>query len=226
MKKNLLLIALFFCVISSYSQGTKAITTGRIYKDMIDTGFFRSIVHHDNRVEGTPYLFKNWLNSMAITASDGKNYTIPNSNYDALSDSFVAEISKDSVYRFNDSGVDYIFLKGIKYKKYKLDGKNNFYAILFDGERISMLKRYISEIKEGKVNRMTGAKITKNKYILKEKYYVYKNRKLTKIKLKKKQILNLLKDKKQNVKKFVLNKDLSYSKEEDILKIFEYYNSI
>ena len=57
-------------------------------------------------------------------------------------------------------------------------------------------------------------------------YYLYVNGKEVKIKLNKNDILNVLSDKKNEIKDFVLSNKLTYSKEEDVYKILEYYDSI
>ena len=55
------------------------------------------------------------------------------------------------------------------------------------------------------------------------KYFFYLNDDLIQVELKKKDILKIFKSKQNEVTSFVKSNKLSYKKEEDVTKIFNYY---
>ncbi|MGZ2370239.1 hypothetical protein ACXR6G_10665 [Ancylomarina sp. YFZ004] len=66
-----------------------------------------------------------------------------------------------------------------------------------------------------------------DKYIIKKEYFVGVNDNVAEFfKPKKKTILALFSDKKENVVDFVKKNKLKYSREKDLVKIFNYYNSL
>lgn len=66
-----------------------------------------------------------------------------------------------------------------------------------------------------------------NKYIIKNEYYVSINGNVAELfKPKKKTVLNLFADKQKNIISFVKKNKLKYTKEGDLIKIFDYYNSL
>ena len=112
-----------------------------------------------------------------------------------------------------------------KYKDKSLETK--FYFVLSEGQQITFLKGHYAVIENAKVNLLTDIVEENSKYAIDEKYYISKdNATVVEVKLRKSSILNEMKDHKDEVVTFVKENNLSYNKEEDLIKIMRYYNGL
>lgn len=229
-------IAVFFLLFSIISRAQSINNNNNnnmsyyAYRDNIDNFLYKGAgiwisKKNNNKVQGNPYLYEKWNNTLIVYAKDGNKYKMNNSNYNALNDSFAISISSDSIYSFSKKDIDYVKLNNTYFKNISDDNINRFYAVLFDGENTGLVKSITSEIQRGSVNPMTNAKVKKDKYVLKESYYIFKDASLHPIKLNKK-ILKVLSDNDTDLKSFMKDKKLSYKNEGDIIKLIEYYDSI
>ena len=87
------------------------------------------------------------------------------------------------------------------------------------------LKEYSVKV-EPELHIITSTVIGPGKYVIEDKFYIFKNNKLDKFWLSKKNTLKMLSSQKQLILKHSKNNKLSYSKENDIVEIFKYYDSL
>lgn len=171
------------------------------------------------------YLYKDWNNKGAVFANN-KKYILENINYNVLSDSFDAIMNKDSVYTFKSSQLDSIKVNGLVFVKLFSNSKNSFFQKLVTGEKLSLFKKISTRTKKGKYDNLTG-KTTANRYIKVHKYYILKNESLFQINLNKKTVMNLFDDGNDKaITNFVKKEKLSFKRENSVIKIIKYYNSL
>ncbi len=230
MRKIMYLIAMF-CSIMGYSQDQYNFGAGvsRDSKFIEIRGISRDVVSSSSstKVEGSPYLFDNWKIYGEIFTTDNKVYKIQGLNYNAYSDYFLTKTTTDSVFIFKPSYIEKAIINNRVFKKFmnQKDGAFNFYEVIANSNDFELLKRYQKEIRTGITNGLTQQK-EPDYLILKESYFLNKNDKLTEFALKKKNILKLFGDRSQKVNKFISNNKLSIKTDDDLKKIFDYYNSL
>lgn len=239
MKKLFLLVGLF-SVAFAFSQKSEIISTGTSASNMYSGITFSAgtnngiwIKSHPSKtkVEGSNYLFNNWANMASIYTIDNKGYKIPKVNFNVKFNRFEANLSdgsKDSIFAFNSKTIDKVVIGNQEFVKKVVEGKgsNYFLELIQRGDKISLLKSYNATLISGNVNPMTQKKLTDDKISINFIYYIDRNGKLEDIKLKKSTVLKLMSDKNGELKTFINENKLSFKEEDDIKKIFNYYNSI
>lgn len=240
MKKIFLLVGLFSITLA-FSQKSEIIGTGTSASNMLNGGISLGpgvnngvwIKSHptEKKVEGSNYLFNNWANMASIYASDKKGYKIPKVNFNVKFNRFEANLSdgsKDSIFAFNSKSIDKVVVNNQEFVRKSVEGKgsNYFLELIQQGDKMSLLKAYSAVIVPGNVNPMTQKKLNEDKISINSSYYVDRDGSLEEIKLKKSTVLKLMSDKKDELKSFLSENKLSFKEDNDIKKIFSYYNSI
>lgn len=179
-------------------------------------------------ISGSPLVYSDAVKNTVIKTTSGELYKIPSGNYNVYTDKIVSKISRDSIFSYDDSTIAHIIFDDVKAKKYSVMGdERRYFFILNEGEKISFLKSFTHRIVKGKVNPMTHQKMTENKIQILHEYFVSEDGKaVANITLKKKTILALMADKKNEIVTFVKNNKLSYKDETDVASIFKHYNAL
>ena len=232
MKKIIQLIVIFNVLIG-YGQADFLIGSGINSSVDLGTGYVGTYLNKEfnnslmTKVGGTPYLFEDWKTFAIITTQEDNKYKIRNLNYDSKFDLFVAKISLDSIFTFNPNFLKSVVINNRLFKKYlnQKSGLFNYYEVISEGENIELLKRNIKVIRQGIINHLTMEKET-DYYILRIKYYVNDHGKINELPLKKRDVIQTFGEQSQKVKKFLSENKLSVKKENDLIKIFEYYYSL
>lgn len=214
--KNLIIGLLFVAYFQVHAQ------TAVNYNGNSGTGVatLQVTLFNDESVKGSVYLFKDWVNSARMYTDGGEIIDIKNINFNTYNGKFSSKISKDSIFTFH------------KIYKVEVNGKNfrkiddKFYEVLhvFDDKQI-FLKEYFAKI-EPELHKITSTVIGPGKYVIENKFYLYKNRNLEKIWLSKKNVLKIVDSEKSLVLKQARKRKLSFSKEKDIIEIFKYYDTL
>ena len=135
-------------------------------------------------------------------------------------------IAKDSVFQYDLFQFDYIVKSGNRYKVITENGLNGLFLELYSDKNFVFYCEEEIAVVEEVLNPLTNEPISGKSYEKKRFYYLSINNKLEKIKLNKSDILKYLKNKEKLIKNYVWDKNLSYSKEGDVIQILKYYNSI
>ncbi len=177
-------------------------------------------------IKGNIHAFKSWDNRGVLNV-DKKAYRLNNVNFNIWTNTIESQVGKDSIYIFDLANVNYASINNRKFKSFYFSkkNKNQIFEVLHDGEDIQVLKYYEIEIKRGEVDPLMVEK-KMAKFLITKSYYIKEGINIKKIALKKKNILPLFKDKSNQVSQFVKENNLSYKKEKDLKKIFNYYRSI
>jgi len=189
---------------------------------MLDGGRFASLngnISHGNiGIKGSPLLFNNFVNDGVLWLTSGKSYAISHINIDLDNGHFVSELSKDSIFIFNN-----VKVAKVKSKVYT-QNSNKIYEVLQNGTKISFLKQ-ISKVLKRQIQDKLTAEVVKWKLV--EEYYIKINGDFNLINLRKKDFYKFIeKDKVNDLKKYIKSNRLSPKKETDLITIIGYYNTL
>ncbi|NDP28856.1 MAG: hypothetical protein GZ087_15760 [Flavobacterium sp.] len=226
----LLIFLLIFNVIAAQNTGGVIGSTNDLslyLSPMQSDGLYVSARKSGAARDETQYLFPQTEDVFQIFFVQNKGYSIKNLNYNINSRKIESIMGKDSVFQFDSNKIDYIKHSSKTYKFYNFNEGNQLYQELFASNKILFLKGFKLIFKDAFINPMTNAVIAEAKYEKKEKYFgKVSGSDFTAIDLKKKSILKLLGDKSSQVDKYVSDSKLSYTSEDDLIKIFIFYNTL
>ena len=212
---------------SQYKGGAINTIDQDAYTAVNSRGSWKPVINNYT-VDGSPLAFKNGERKLKIFTNDGGAYVVPNGNYNAQTDKIVSVFGKDSVYTFGENNIKkYQFGKDVLVRYANKKGKKRFYFNLSKPNKLTLLKGYFAKIKSGTVNALTKTKVTNDKYIVDEKYFVLKNDSIVyKFSLKKKSVLKLMKDHQKEINIFIKDNNIYFKRERDFIKVFDYYNTL
>lgn len=195
-----------------------------------NNGLWISSNPKSTKLKGTPYLFESWNSDDALIFMQDKAYRLKSLNYNIQLERFEAKFSEDSVFAFNPKNIKKVVQEGRTFKRY-LDPefqRNSFFEELAVTKSISILRKYEIEIVEASFNPMTQQKISDDQMVHKEKYYYTKDGEtLKETKLKKSAVLKLIDtDKKDVIKQYVKDNNLSFRDINDLKNILKHYNTL
>jgi len=183
-------------------------------------------------IKGSPYFFDDFLEGI-ITDKRGAEYPLSQINYNGQENSF--EIRRLGFFIIlEDSWVETVKVfpngKNID-KRTQLFVRNYFPTI--KGKYVIVLyeKENMSFFKEVNVRRkivssdVPGEEKTSMKFDRQTKYHLYENNELKTIKPKKKHLLSILNHSKE-VEQFLKKEKIKATKEEDLIKLMEYYGTL
>lgn len=235
--KLFLFIVIFTCSIyNSFSQIATSTLTGGAGQswatrpvstaDMFPDEVFQKSIY--NKYEGSKYLYDSWEMPARIVTTNDKELRLSNINLNLKDNRFETGTLGDSLFIFNNDKIQYVETLFATYIKLKLPKSNeiSFFERLLDLEHISLYKHPELKITDGILNPLTQEKKPDVYTRLSTYYFLKNNSDLKEIRLKKKDILNELSDKKDEVSDFAKENNLNYSLEEDLIKILTYYDSL
>jgi hypothetical protein len=192
----------------------------------INTNSVGTFFNKPKDIAGNIYVFEGWKNMSKIVIGE-QVFKLRNINFNIKTNNFESQIGKDSIFAFNTTNVDHIFINNRKFKSFYVSNqdKNKNFEIIYDGEEIKILKGYEVGIKYNEPDPLMIKKNVDN-YFTTATYYIRKDEDIKQIKLKKKSILALFNNKSDLVGKYVKENKLSYKKEKDLNKMFIYYDSL
>jgi hypothetical protein len=253
--KNLAIIAItLFCMVSikvvaqtSMMQNTK----DAINLDGIKIGQHTSTMLYgfDTRtteVQGSYYLDTDW--SLATVRFYPKTISTPKGTVklDSLSGIQIRVILQGNDIEFNTpDGIKVIsgtFVRGFSLQKPNQIVPKNFISTLEFVDNYDKTKPSFFEVLiEGKTKLLEYIKITTQKpdyneafnvgskdiKIIKEKqYFINKGKEVLRFSTNKKELFELMADKKTEVEKYIKDNELTLKDRSDLMKVFEYYNSL
>lgn len=183
----------------------------------------------NTEVSGDPYLFPEWKEAV-VELADGRSFKNIPVKLDILNQQLLFAgsnneelefIDKVKAFIIKDENRHHIFKNG--YPSTKSTTSDAFFEVLSEG-KITLLKRQWKVIWEEK----TYNSATKTQNILDNTaYYVIQpgDNSLDQIKLQKKAIMNMIKDKEPKVSEFIKKESIDFD-EEGTAKIITFYNSL
>jgi hypothetical protein len=177
-------------------------------------------------IVGSVYLYNDWSNDGAVYVGDRK-FSFKNMNYHIEKGKFMTRIGvdKDSTFVIDNNQIKKVIINNKHFKNIysPSKGEYNYFEVVFDGDKISLLKSYAISFKERSPNPMVNRPLSEIKK--KRSYYILKDNNLELFKLKKRSLFSLVKKNKQTrLKKEIKKYNLNYKKELDLKLIFKYLN--
>jgi len=213
------------------NSSTSALTnnTARALQDVSNSNTIQSygasvFVNPQKTVDGSIYLFKDWKNYAKIVSVDNDVFSLNNLNFNIEQQVFQSKISEDSMFTFGFNNISKFIVQGKTFKQFSSDKGRKVYEVISESKVFTILKEFRLDVVEGSSNPMVNRK--NDKYKTKESYFIKKDNSIQKFKLKKKTLLDLLKNNNESVTVFAKEKKLSFSNEEDAKKIIQYYNTL
>ena len=197
--------------------------------DTDKSGGFTGVFY--NRVtptEGTIYLFDNWEQSAIVHRVLDDKFLVKRVNFNLNKMSFDAKITEsEDVLSFSFDGIDKIEIDNKVFKNILHNKSNRIFQIFYSDDNVKFMKGF--DIKLIKASKDPMVNRPNDKYVKSESYYLMNKGVITKIKLKKKAIyktLELNKGEISNIDAFIKSTSISLKKEQDIIKLLTYLNSI
>ena len=217
----------------SFSQASSDVSANSLTnasRMLSNNGLWISSAPKSTKLKGTPYLFESRNNDDAVIFMQDKAYRLKSLNYNIQLERFEAKFSEDSVFAFNPKNIKKVVIEGRTFKRY-LDPefqRNSFFEELAATKSISILRKHEIEIVEASFNPMTQQKVSDDQMVHKEKYYYTKDREtLKETKLKKSAVLKLIDaDKKDVIKQYAKDNNLSFKDINDLKNILKHYNTL
>jgi hypothetical protein len=192
------------------------------------SGAWSPVGGSNNSIEGSPYLFETNEGDVEVVLADDKKYKLPKVNYNLVTEKLISNFKKDSIFEFNSKMVSSFKKNNKTFKFYP--GVNNtaeLFEVVFGAGKAELLKKPFVKVLPVTLNPMTKEVVKNARYELSNKYVVRKQSgEQTEIKLKKKDVIKCLSDKKEDVEKFISSNKIECNTESDIIKVIKYYNSI
>lgn len=174
--------------------------------------------------DGSFLLFENWNNHAVLVLGEEK-LTVSNINFHVDEEKFISELDNDSTFVYEFKGINRIIVNSRPFISMysSAENKNKVYEVIAEGEKYNLVKNYYSKVSQGSENPMLAR--SRNKIRLRSNFFVMINGGLMPFDNSKsslKQFLSPQQMEKVNV--FVKSNKLSYRKEEDLKKIFNFLN--
>ena len=184
-----------------------------------------------DEISGTNYLNKDWQLG-SVTVQNGKTYKNMLVKLDLLNHKFVFKGDKGETMGFVDP-VAQVILDPTSLNTNPVILRNGFNGadvnpndylqVMTDGN-VVLLKKMSIIIKEVKEY---NSAVTEKSYVNKSSYYIaQKDKPLQSLALNKKGILNVLTAHGKEVEQYINDNKINFKKDEDIIKVINYYNSL
>ena len=209
-------LSLFLLVIASNTLFSQNLTIGGAGKTLQQT--------KNTTYSGTPYFNDNFSKGLLHTNS-GKDLEVPALRYN-MSNQQVEYMEKDLVYSVQDSlkGFNTADSSGRAHEFLKIMGpkKADFYEVLVNG-KVILLKYYSAKVQSAE----DWYTKKQTKTMVKEvTYFSSKDGKVEKLGSNSKSLLAVFSDKQDLVKSFIKDKEPDLKKDEGMIAVFQYYNSL
>jgi len=183
-------------------------------------------------VSGSADYKMDWADG-SLTRKSGKQYASVKLKYNAYNDQVefqdskgdaltpvFADVNGFTIKGIGDNKTDMVFANGFP----AVDNQTpaSFYVVLSNG-KTKLLKHISKSVKE--TQGFGDGTVTKN-FADQQVYYVLKNGVMTKIKPEEKDVLAALPDKAQQLTDYAKTNKIGFKKDEDLGKIFDYYNTL
>lgn len=231
--KLIIVISLFPTLILSQAQTD--LTDSRVqdaYTDLVNS-VTRAIVKTD--IKGSPYFNEKFIDSK-IKYFDKNLEEVFYLRYNAFSDEI--EMSKNKfqnesveIVQKNENIVCYIEDDIFLLKSYKNEignQKKGYLNIIFDGKKSKIYRSNRKIFMEATQARTSLERAFPARYIDEKSYYISSKNssEINYLKVSKKSLLKLIDSKEKKVKKFISENKIKLKNEADLIKVFEFYESI
>ena len=220
--KNILSLLSLLLSVSVYTQTNfnAGLTMGGNDYNYGSTFFYNT----RNVIIGSVYLFDEWNNKAEIHTLSDERFLVRNINLNINRNAFEAKLTdSDSIFSFNFNNIKHIIINDKTYKNYYYNDDNRVYEIIYESNKFSIMKGFSIKLVSSSGNPMVNR--ANDKYAKFSSYFIMQNNSIKPFKLRKKSVYKLFNGDKNVISRlesYVLNKKLSYKKEDDIAQILDY----
>lgn len=193
------------------------ILTVQIVETRLYTNQGVSFLGREVEMNKDSYLYPTWRNN-TILYVNGNKYELSNVNFNISTSSLTCKLNNGKYFVFGGSEVQKFSMNG---KLFRKNGRAYFEVLVEEGNTY-FYKRYDVRQKDAATHRLGMGQKGASHSVTSYSYLVKYGRESKTIELSKNSILELFSDKKEVLKKYVKDNDLSYKKERDLIKIVRY----
>ena len=232
MKKLAIVILLLGMVFSASSQEITQVNTEYV-PIYLGGSFFTNIPKQKTPPKGSVYLNDDFrkgeifVTDTSYIANVLINYNFYTKRLELKTLDSTYIISPLKIKAFKIKGKDGGLYRGFQYYYDYPEFKDcGLVKVYFDQKGIQLVEKFYLKLVKANYNVAVDAGSTSDTYYIASKKYIIHDGKAYKIGLNKSSILNALKDKKDEIKKFAKDNNLKYNNLSDVLIIMNYYASI
>ena len=181
---------------------------------------YNTVKRGAEEITGNRFLFEGW-NNKGLIYSEGIAYAKDQLNYNVYSDEIAELQTQNEVFIFDKAIIDSVSISGRRF--HKLNG--SFYEVLSKGAKVTLLIKYETRIQEGQFNPTDGT-TTPSRLVQMQDHYIVMEGAPGKFKPTKNSVLELCADHEKEMKQFIKEENLSYKKDQDLKRIFDFYNKL
>ena len=182
-------------------------------------------VNAKRMTEGSAYYFENWNTESTIYIKDKGRVKIEKVNINLFDNTLEAIYDDNSVFTFNSDNLLKIVINAKVFRIFEINNEPKILEQFFKGD-FSIYRHYSVIYTEGSANPMLSRKT--NKFIKKAKYYLYRDDKLTMVKMTKKSFAKLLHSEKvspEAILNHIKENKLSINKEDDLIQVLNFISN-
>lgn len=227
MKNRIFLLLFVVITLQGFAQNNNTQTSNLIYTRQgfgVHSGIGMGIgfVNDKGITEGTPYYFDHWDTKGVIFTKKNGRFKINEVNINLLDNTLEAIYEETKVFTFDSKNLIRISVDGRHFRIFDLYDDDKILELIFK-DKFTIYK-YQSVIYAEKAKNPMLIRTT-NKYIKKNKYYIYKNKELTQLKLSKKAFAKRFKSKEISEKAildYIKRNKISLKDETDFIKALKF----
>lgn len=172
-------------------------------------------------IKGTPFLLETWELG-TVTMASGKKFENVSLMFDQVANMVIFRDADGSSKTFSQPVAAFFIKKDADVYNFERGADGVFYQRLVTGKSTLWKKNHKSLIDE----KPYGSATVQRNILNNTTYYTGELTKLTKIKTDKKSILSLFGDKASEVEAYIKKNKLGTKEDLDLIRIFDYYNSL
>ena len=233
MKKIAILLTLLFCISPSFAQDTgyddvkktNVQATRQGFGDFRGLDFSLGFVNPRMTTEGSAYYFNHWDTEGIIYIKDKGRVKIKNVNINLYDNKLIALYDENKVFTFDSDNLIKIIIDDKIFRTFKIGNELKIFELFFN-DKLSIYKYYSLSYSKGSVNPMLNRKA--NKYIKKEKYYLYKDKELNQMKLTRKSVSKMLESdtvSQEEILGYIKQNKLSLNEEADLTQLLKFLSN-
>ena len=231
MNKNIIVLFQFCCIFSSLAQdrGSEENSNLNITRQGFGVHAFLNMgtgfVNQKRETKGSYYFFDTWDTEGLIYTKDNKRYKVKKVNINMYDNTLDAVYNQNSVFTFDTKYLVKIVVNNSVFRVFTHDKKLKIFELFFKGKQTIYRYNHVGYF-SGSNNPMKNR--STNKYIVKQKYYLYNDGELIKIKLSKKSFIKFFQSdtvSKDAISKYIKKNKLSLKNDTDLKAVLKFINN-
>lgn len=223
------MLSIFLCLMTISLFGQNGVLDPAVQINGL-TISYRTYEAREAKTLGSVYIYSNWFVGN-VKLTNGEVFEGYPLKYDLRSNvlefrfgdkvKMINSIMVETFDWVNLNGDVEVFVPANSFMAFKED--NNFLEILSNKGENQLLVKPILKLIEGNYNSTLLVGTKENKYVKKEKYYLFKNKEVIEFKANKKNVLKLMGTHADQVNSYAKKKLLKYNQRLHLKEIFDYY---